>query len=115
MPDSEPHTSANSGDEREFTAAHHLTAERVVEIAVSSATLDREKAPLYAQAGMKEYWIALAPERRVEVYRRPQEGRCRKTHVFRSGDMIECISLLGIRLSSVRLSTPRNLWSWRNR
>jgi Uma2 family endonuclease len=31
----------------------------VVEVAVSKPELDRENAALYAEAGVKEYWIVL--------------------------------------------------------
>src|SRR5437660_5527366 len=67
----EPDISITRGSERDFTTAHPHTAELAVEVALSSATLDRENASLYAEAGMKEYWIVLGQERRVEVYRRP--------------------------------------------
>jgi len=50
-------------------------AELVIEVAVSSPTLDRENASLYAEGGVKEYWIVLGPERRVEVYGLPDTGR----------------------------------------
>ena len=46
-----------------------------MEVAVSSRGLDREKASLYAEAGIKEYWILLAGEKAVEVYTEPQDWR----------------------------------------
>jgi Uma2 family endonuclease len=101
----EPDIAVTRGDENEFTATHPATAELVVEIAVSSAALDRENAPLYAQAGVKEYCIVLAPERRVEVYRQPEQGRYQETRTFGSGDTIECVGLPGIRLDVSALFT----------
>lgn len=100
LPDSEPEPdiAVTRGNESDFAATHPSTAELVVEIAVSSATLDRENAPLYAEAGVKEYWIVLAPQRRLEVYRRPEQGRYQETRVFEPGDTVECASLPGIRL-----------------
>src|SRR2546426_3707655 len=65
----EPDISVTRGRESDFTAAHPTTAELVVEVAASSAALDRENTSLYAEAGVKEYWIVLGPERQVEVYR----------------------------------------------
>ena len=47
---------------------------------------------------MKEYWIVLAPEQRVEVYRRPERGRYQETRTFGPGDTIECVGLPAIRL-----------------
>lgn len=70
----EPDISVTGGDERDFADAHPSTAELVVEVAVSSPALDRENASLYAEAGVKEYWIVLAHERCIEVYRHPENG-----------------------------------------
>src|SRR5207244_9525281 len=78
----EPDVSVVRGSERDFACAHPQTAELVVEVAVSSATLDRENASLYAEAGVKEYWIVLAAERAVEVYRNPTGGRYLEKHTF---------------------------------
>src|SRR6266540_4427352 len=94
----EPDISVTRGSERDFSAAHPTTAELVVEVAVSSATLDRENASLYAEAGVKEYWIILGPERRVEVYRQPANGRYQDLQMFRSGDVIESSGVPGLRL-----------------
>jgi Uma2 family endonuclease len=44
----------------------------VVEVADSSLHRDRvEKGPIYARAGIPEYWIVNLPERMVEVYSQP--------------------------------------------
>ena len=50
---------------------HPTTAELVVEVAVSSAVVDRENASLYADAGVPEYWIVLGELGQVEVCRQP--------------------------------------------
>lgn len=100
-PDSEPEPdiSVTRGDEHDFALAHPSTAELVVEVAVSSPTLDRENASLYAEAGVKEYWIVLGVERLVEVYRRPANGRYHEMQVFEANDTIECISLPDVRIT----------------
>lgn len=47
----------------------------VIEVADSSLKRDRDrKAPIYARAGVSEYWIVIASERVVEVYRAPVAG-----------------------------------------
>src|SRR5919108_2957704 len=78
----EPDISVTRGTEKDFAAAHPTTAELVVEVAVSSPTLDRENASLYAEAGVKEYWIILGSERQVEVYRRPEQGRYGERQIY---------------------------------
>lgn len=50
---------------------HPTTAMLVVEVSDSSLSLDRQKALLYAAAGVGEYWIVNLPEQRLEVYLQP--------------------------------------------
>jgi Uma2 family endonuclease len=95
----EPDISVTSGMETDFATAHPSTAELVVELAVSSPALDRENASLYAEAGVKEYWIVLGPERRVEVYRQLANGRYEEKWLAELGDTLECRSLPAVRIS----------------
>src|SRR6266446_533210 len=93
----EPDISVTRGRESDFASAHPSTAELAVEVAVSSATLDRENASLYAEANVKEYWIVLGLERQVEVYRRPENGRYQEKRVFGASDT-DCSSLPSVHL-----------------
>ena len=95
----EPDLSVTCGQESDYATAHPATAELVVEIAVSSPALDRENAALYAEAGVKEYWIVLAPERQVEVYRQPRNGRYQQTQTLRTGDRVQCAGLPALALA----------------
>ena len=94
----EPDIAVVAGNEAQFFQAHPTTAELVVEVAVSSPALDRQNASLYAEAGVKEYWIVLGTERRVEVYRQPVNGQYQETRVVDSAETIECASLPGVRI-----------------
>ena len=69
------------------------TAALVVEVAVTSLAADREKAALYAEAGVSEYWIVLAEARQVEVYRRPEAGAYLEKRTYRSGESVEAAAL----------------------
>lgn len=89
----EPDVTVVRGEEKDFFQAHPITAELVIEVAVSSATLDRENASLYAEAGVKEYWIVLGPERQVEVYRQPENGRYRECLQFGANDTLQWASV----------------------
>lgn len=63
----------------------------IVEIAQSSVRHDRAiKLPLYARVGIPEYWIAVLPKRRLEVYREPDAaaGRYRQMRVFEPGETV---------------------------
>src|SRR5205823_11236189 len=94
----EPDISVVRGRAADFFTAHPTSAELVVEIAVSSLALDRELASLYAEAGVKEYWIVLATERKVEVYRRPEGGRYQDKQLVANGELLECSSVGGVRI-----------------
>ena len=93
----EPDIAVVAGSESDFLNAHPRTAELIIEIAVSSAALDRENASLYAEAGVKEYWIVLAAAREIEVYRNPVNGRYETMTTCRADDAIECAAVPGIR------------------
>jgi Uma2 family endonuclease len=62
----------------------------IVEIADASLRYDREvKGPLYARAGIPEYWIVNIPERTIEVHRLPdqQPGRYTDIHIASAGSV----------------------------
>ncbi|PWU13772.1 MAG: hypothetical protein C5B50_18635 [Verrucomicrobia bacterium] len=94
----EPDISVTRGAEQDYSKAHPTTAELVIEIAVSSAALDRANADLYAEAGINEYWIVLASEQRIEVYRRPTEGHYQERFLCAPSDTLQCVSLPKIQL-----------------
>ena len=99
----EPDIAVVRGGRADFLEAHPTTAELVIEVAVSSPALDRENASLYAEAGVKEYWIVLGGERQVEVYRRPENGRYQETLVVGVNDTLECSSVPGVRIQMAEL------------
>ena len=94
----EPDISVTRGSESDFAVAHPSTAELVVEVAVSTPMLDRENASLYAEARVNEYWIVLGTERRVEVYRHPENGSYSEMRVLDPGDVLECASVPSVRI-----------------
>lgn len=54
---------------------HPSSALLVIEVSDSSTRYDRiVKAPLYAQAGVTEYWLIDANKERVEVFSAPRNG-----------------------------------------
>jgi Uma2 family endonuclease len=75
----EPDISITRGQEDDYARSHPTSAELVVEVTVSSPTLDRANAALYAEAGIKEYWIILGLERRVEITDSPYRVLTRKS------------------------------------
>ena len=69
----EPDISVIHGKPEDFWSSHPTTAELVIEVAVTSEDYDRNKALAYARAGVKEFWIVLVNEKRVEVRTEPSE------------------------------------------
>lgn len=55
----------------------------VIEVSDSSVGVDRHiKGPLYAEAGIAEYWIVNIPSRSVEVHRNPVNGSYRDIKTY---------------------------------
>ncbi|MEA3208971.1 MAG: hypothetical protein QOE70_2028 [Chthoniobacter sp.] len=94
----EPDVSVVAGGDDDFTVAHPTTAELVVEVAISSAALDRANASLYAEAGVKEYWIVLGRESAVEVYRQPGPQGYAEHVVLAPPATLQCAALPGVRV-----------------
>lgn len=89
--DSEPEPDlavVRGNDPRENLTSHPTTAVLVIEVADSSLRRDREKAALYARAGIPDYWIMNLRDRCLEVLRDPQNGVYRSRTVLRAGDSV---------------------------
>ncbi len=59
------------GDNKDYRGAHPTTADWIIEVAIASLELDREKGAVYAAAGVPEYWIVIPAEQAIEVYTSP--------------------------------------------
>lgn len=100
LPDvnSEPEPDLVLAEKREdkYSGRHPLPTEvfLVIEVAASSLEEDRLiKVPLYAAAGIAEYWIVNLVEDQIEVYRKPKspvEGAAyyRERHTFSAQDTV---------------------------
>ena len=108
-PDSEPEPdlAVVPGSPRDYVTEHPRAALLVVEIADSTLERDRAyKAPIYARAGIPEYWIVNLVERRLEIYRDPigPPGRPARYQVSRSAAPTELVSLLSIPHVSIAVA-----------
>jgi Uma2 family endonuclease len=95
----EPDIAVVRGSIEDFVNAHPATAELVIEVAISSPALDRENATLYAEAGVKEYWILLGRELHIEAYGRLENCRYGEKRLFGPNDTIECATIPGVHIS----------------
>jgi Uma2 family endonuclease len=94
----EPDLSIVRGSPADFRRAHPTTAVLVVEVAVSSLSIDRLKALIYAEAGVKEYWIVCPEERRVEVYRQPTPQGYAERMELAPATVLVCEARPGVRV-----------------
>jgi Uma2 family endonuclease len=70
--DPNPDVAVVSGAMEDFGTSHPDSAELVVEVSESTLSYDRrEKASMYAKAGIADYWIVNLQDRQVEVRRNP--------------------------------------------
>ena len=68
----EPDLAVVTLDAPTSTVGHPANAVLVIEVAESSLHYDRDrKGPLYAAAGIRDFWLVNLPEHRLDVYRHP--------------------------------------------
>lgn len=61
----------------------------IAEVSESSLRYDRgEKAAVYAEAEIQDYWIVNVAAKTIEVYRQPSEGRYLRLETARIGDIV---------------------------
>ena len=95
----EPDVSVVLGNASNYAKAHPSTAQLVVEVAVTSEELDREKAEIYAEAGVGEYWLVLANERVVEVHTGAKDGHWTNIRRVAIDEELHPTMLPGVRLA----------------
>jgi Uma2 family endonuclease len=79
----------------------------VIEVAQSSLVYDRgEKAALYAEAGIADYWIVNNAGQCVEVYRDPEAGRYRSAQTFRGDQEVRPLAFPEVVLRPSMLWPP---------
>jgi Uma2 family endonuclease len=99
----EPDLCIVRGQKAAFRKVHPSTAELVIEVAVSSLEIDRVKASIYAEAGVKEYWIVCPDGKCVEVYRQCQKQGYSECIKVAAPTVLECMALPGVRVDLTAL------------
>lgn len=72
----------------DYATEHPHTALLIIEVADSTLKKDRDKATVYASAGIAEYWIVNLGARTVEVYASPEGDRYAEVRTLRTGDTL---------------------------
>ena len=85
----EPDLSIVTGTLDDFRETHPGTADWVIEVAVTSLSLDLSKRKIYANAGIQEYWILDPEENRVLIFSDPFQDGYRNERVVRKTESIK--------------------------
>lgn len=100
----EPDIAVVGGSPDDYRTRHPLSAQFVVEVAIGSMELDREKAAVYAAAGVPEYWIVVPEEKSIEVYSQPTANGYDNQRLHTDVDaQLPVGSLSGISISPRRI------------
>ncbi|MFO0941710.1 MAG: Uma2 family endonuclease [Pirellulales bacterium] len=106
-------SSINCGDHRpepDLVWSRRLNTKRVrpthedvlllIEVADSSLDQDLcEKAKLYAEHGITEYWVVAVESEQVHVHRMPRDGRYQSIQIFEKGSVISPICQIEAKLT----------------
>lgn len=72
----EPDVAVVEGKVRDFSESHPKVASLIIEVSETTLKYDRtEKASLYAENKIEDYWILNLKDRCLEVYRRPVKDK----------------------------------------
>ena len=101
LADSEPEPDVALYTRRSAGKARPGDVHLVIEVADSSLEFDRTvKLPLYAEAGIRDFWIVNLIDERLEVYRQPQlDGTYTEQRSLQAGEEVEPLAFPGLRLS----------------
>jgi len=105
----EPAVAVVSGRAEDYVTAHPTSALPVVEVADSTVLQDRmTKGPMYATAGIAEYWLVNLRARAVEVFRVPlrQERRYAESRLARDGDHLTVATMPGLSIAVGEILPP---------
>ncbi len=78
----EPDLAVVKGDLNEYRSQHPSSAKFVIEVALNTEAMDRQKAEIYASADVQEYWIVLPGSKAIAVYRSPSRGLYRECREY---------------------------------
>ena len=98
----EPDVAVVPGRVDDYDRAHPRSALLVVEVADSSLAEDRlTKAPIYAAAGIPEYWIIDLRHDQIEVFREPDRKRSRYASFMTAGrgERLELVAFPGVTVA----------------
>ena len=99
----EPDIAIIKGTNDDFRASRPKAAELVIEICVTSHEYDRSKLRAYASGKIKECWLILGPEKKVEVYSDPKDGSFSAIKTHEAGEILRSVSVPQIAIDLATL------------
>jgi Uma2 family endonuclease len=99
----EPDIAVVRGTPEDYQYAHPTTAELVIEVALSSGEIDREKVSIYAAASVRECWLVLPEFARLEVYTQPVGNDYVNKRIYTSGDAVRSEAVAGFQVELSQL------------
>jgi len=75
----------------------------VIEICVTSHEYDRSKLRAYAEAGVKECWLVLVPEKQIQLFRQPSKGQFAERSVHGPDGMLASRSVTELSVDLTKL------------
>ena len=99
----EPDITVVRGRSEDYAQRHPATAELVIEVAVNSEEIDFRKAAIYAEGGVKEYWVVEPVAKKITVFRSPNGRAYEQTVVLDAGSTISCQALPSVRVGLAEL------------
>ncbi|HEY2730392.1 MAG TPA: Uma2 family endonuclease [Polyangia bacterium] len=87
----EPDVAIFRGGDADYWSRHPSGRDSilVVELALSSQSIDRRKASVYAAAGVPVYWLVDLAARRLELRTTPVDGAYQVTRILAEDDVVE--------------------------
>jgi Uma2 family endonuclease len=105
----EPDLALVPGRPEDYAVAHPASASLVIEVADTTVLQDRlTKGPMYAAAGIAEYWLVNLRARTVEVYRDPipEQRRYATTLTARRDDRVTLAAIPAITIAVAEILPP---------
>jgi Uma2 family endonuclease len=99
----EPDLAIVTGHRDDFRLSHPDRAEVVVEVAVTTAELDRAKSRIYAEAGIPLYLLVLPEQKQIVLFMDIREGLYSTTRFFDAADHLELAHITPERLEIAQL------------
>ncbi len=102
----EPDLSVIRGSINDYANEHPRTAELTIEVCVTSHEYDRSKLRAYAAAGVKECWLVLGPEKKIEVHRQSTGEQFAERAVHGPGGSLTSTAVPGFTVDLGSLFAP---------